>query len=271
MKSNITCSLVSYKNDRKILSEAINSFLNTSLDVKLFLIDNSPTNELHDICLDSRVEYIHNPSNPGFGAAHNIAIKKSLELNSKYHLVLNPDIYYERGNLEKLVDFMDTHENVGHVMPKVLYPDGTIQYLCKTYPNPFDLFARRFMPGFMKKWFKKRMDHYEYKDHDYDSIMYDIPYLSGCFMFLRNKTLEQVGLFDDRIFMYIEDADLTRRFLETSRTAYYPEAVVYHHFEKGSHKNWKLMWYSIHGAWIYFNKWGWFFDKRKTNLNNKQK
>jgi GT2 family glycosyltransferase len=268
---DITAAIVLYNSHTEKLLQAINSFLNSELSIRLFLIDNSPTDDLKILANDSRIEYLHNPSNPGFGAAHNIAIKKSIENDSKYHLVLNPDIYFSPGNLEKLFLFMEENKEVGHVMPKVLYPDGSMQYLCKTYPNPFDLFARRFMPGFMKKWFKKRMDHYEYKDHDYDSIMYDIPYLSGCFMFLRNKTLEQVGLFDDRIFMYIEDADLTRRFLETSRTAYYPEAVVYHHFEKGSHKNWKLMWYSIHGAWIYFNKWGWFFDKRKTNLNNKQK
>jgi GT2 family glycosyltransferase len=62
--------------------------------------------------------------------------------------------------------------------------------------------------------------------------------------------------------MYIEDADLTRRFLQISKTAYYPEAVVYHHFAKGSHKNWKLTWYSIHGAYIYFNKWGWLLNNK---------
>lgn len=260
---DITATIVLYKSPREKLLHAINSFLNSELNLKLYLVDNSPTDELKSIIDDDRVEYIANPSNPGFGAAHNIAIEKSIAVGSKYHLILNPDVYFEKGNLEKLYDFMESHPEVGHVMPKVLYPDDSIQYLCKTNPTPFDLFARRFMPGFMKKWFKKSMDQYEYKDRDYNSTMYDIPYLSGCFMFLRNKTLKQVGLFDDRIFMYIEDADLTRRFLQVSRTAYYPEAVVYHHFEKGSHKNRKLMWYSIHGAIIYFNKWGWFFNKNK--------
>lgn len=262
MELDITCGLVSYKNDRRILSEAINSFLNTNLNVKLFLVDNSPTDELHNICLDERVEYIHNPSNPGFGAAHNIVLNKAIELNSKYHVVLNPDVYFKRHTLEQLVGFMNANPDVGHVMPKVLYPDNSMQYLCKTNPTPFDLFARRFMPGFMKKWFKSRMERYEYRDRDYDQTMFNIPYLSGCFMFLRTETLKKVGLFDDKIFMYIEDADLTRRFLEVSKTAYYPGAIVYHHFAKGSHKNWKLTWYSIHGAFIYFNKWGWFSGNR---------
>lgn len=262
MSYEISCSLVTHKNNVQLVSAAINSFLDTNLNIYLYLIDNSPTNELKILGNDSRVLYIHNPSNPGFGAAHNIALKKAIEQNFKYHLVLNPDIYFEQGNLEKLYDFMEKHPTVGHVMPKVLYPDNSIQYLCKTHPTPFDLFARRFMPSFLQKFFKKRMDKYEYKDKDYNQTMYNIPYLSGCFMFLRTETLKRVGLFDDRIFMYIEDADLTRRFLQVSQTAYFPEAVVYHHFAKGSHKNWKLTWYSIHGAWIYFNKWGWFGSNR---------
>lgn len=258
----ITGCIVLYKNNRAELLSAIESFINTDLSVKLYLIDNSPSDSLSDLIDDSRVEYIHNPSNPGFGAAHNIAIKLALECESKYHLVLNPDIYFSSGNLEKLYDFMEKNREVGHVMPKVLYPDGSLQYLCKTNPTPFDLFARRFMPSFIQRKFKSRMERYEYRNRDYNKTMFDIPYLSGCFMFLRTDTLRHVGLFDDRIFMYIEDADLTRRFLEVSKTAYFPESVVYHHFAKGSHKNWKLTWYSIHGAWIYFNKWGWFGNNK---------
>jgi GT2 family glycosyltransferase len=240
-----------------MLREAIDSFLNTKINVKLYLIDNSPTDKLKILVDDFRVEYIHNPSNPGFGASHNIAIKQAFIMASDYHLVLNPDIYFEAGTLEKLVYFMEINKEVGHVMPRIEYPNEDIQYLCKTNPTFFDLFARGFMPSFLKNIFKIRMDSYEYKDHDYNSIIYDIPYLSGCFMFLRTRTLQQVGFFDDKIFMYLEDADLTRRFLEVSRTAYYPLAKVYHHFAKLTHKEFKFKWITIESAFIYFNKWGW--------------
>lgn len=240
-----------------MLREAINSFLNTNLSVKLYLVDNSPTDELSILVTDSRIEYIHNPANPGFGASHNVAIQKAFELDSDYHLVLNPDIYFEKGTLEQLCGFMDSNLNVGHVMPKVTYPNGDFQYLCKTNPTFFDLLARGFMPSFLKRAFQKRMDKYEYKDQDYDKIIYDIPYLSGCFMFLRTDVLKRVGFFDDKIFMYLEDADLTRRFLEVSRTTYYPEAHVYHHFAKLTHKEFKFKWITVQSSFIYFNKWGW--------------
>lgn len=256
-KKVITACIVLYRNEIEILRKAINSFLNSDLKVHLFLIDNSPTDDLRILACDVRIEYRHNPSNPGFGAAHNIAIKQAITISSNYHLVLNPDIYFEAGNLEKLVDFMDNNQDVGHVMPRIEYPHGDIQYLCKTNPTFFDLFARGFMPTFLKNIFKGRMDRYEYRNFDYDNIIYDIPYLSGCFMFLRTSTLKKVGFFDDKIFMYLEDADLTRRFLEVSRTVYYPNVKVYHHFAKLTHKQFKFKWITIESAFTYFNKWGW--------------
>lgn len=263
MSRPVTGCIVMYQNDRTKLEAAIGSTLSSDLVEKLYLVDNSPTDALRDLANDDRIEYLHNPANPGFGAAHNLAIAAVLG-NSRYHIVINPDVYFDAEAITSLVAFMDEHPEVGHTMPKVLYPNGDLQYLCKTNPTPFDLFARRFLPGGLQKLFAKRMAAYEYRDkdrnpaHDYDRTMFDIPYLSGCFMFLRTDTLERVGFFDERIFMYIEDADLTRRFLQVSRTAYFPGATIHHHFEKGSHRNRKLMWYSIQGAFVYFRKWGWF-------------
>jgi len=257
---DITACIVLYKNNTQILKNAINSFLNTNLIVKLYLIDNSPDNSLKEIVDDNRIEYIFNNKNIGFGSAHNIAIKKSIGF-SKYHLVLNPDIFYESGNIEKLFHFMETNSDYGHIMPKILYANGSTQFLCKTNPTPLDLFLRRFAPIFIKNFFHKRMVKFEYLDHNYDEPIYNIPYLSGCFMFFRTELFKKVGFFDERIFMYIEDADITRRFLKVSNNIYFPNAKIFHHFEKGSYKSFRLMLYSIHGAIIYFNKWGWFKNK----------
>ncbi|SMQ70533.1 hypothetical protein SAMN06295909_2104 [Plantibacter sp. VKM Ac-1784] len=262
MDRPVTACIVMYRNDRDKLRAAIDSTLGSPLVETLYLVDNSPTDELRDLADDPRVEYLHNPSNPGFGAAHNLAIAKVLG-RSKFHMVVNPDVYFEPEAIEELHEFMLEHPEVGHVMPKVLYPDGSLQYLVKRNPSVFDLFARRFLPGPLKPLVAKRMARYEYRDidenpaHDYSKTMFDVPYLSGCFMFLRTSTLHRVGYFDERIFMYIEDADLTRRFLQVSRTAYYPGATIHHHFAKGSHHNRKLMWYSIQGAFVYFRTWGW--------------
>lgn len=253
----LTISIVTYKTPKDELLKIINCVLKSIYSYKIFIVDNSPQDTLKDFSTDCRIEYIFNPTNPGYGAGHNIAIKKAIKLNSDYHLVLNPDIYFNEGTLEALIDFMERNKNIGHIMPKILYPDGSLQYLCKTNPTFFDLFARGFMPHCLKIFFKYRMDKYEYKNRNYDEIIYDIPYLSGCFMFLRTSILKEVGYFDEKIFMYLEDADLTRRFLQVSNTAYFPEAKAYHHFAKLTHRKLKFKWITIQSAVTYFNKWGW--------------
>ena len=266
MKS-ITASIVLYNNERKVLLESINSFINSKTDVDtfLYLIDNSPTDELKDIINNPKVQYIFNPSNPGFGAAHNIAITDAISKNSEYHLVLNPDIYFDTDVIHSLLNFMDENPNIGNVMPKVLYADGSLQYLCKFLPTPYDWIGRRFNP--IKKMVAERNEYFEMRFTGYNKIM-DVPYLSGCFMFLRMSAIKNTGLFDDNIFMYGEETDLCRRLIANGfRTVFYPEVTIYHHFEKGSHKSWRLTKIGMQSAIYYFNKWGWFNDKERKRIN----
>lgn len=262
----IVCSLVIYKNDKKQLLDAIESFLATDLNVKLVLIDNSPTDDLKDIIKEKRVEYIFNPSNPGYGSTHNIAFKKYSD-KSKYHLILNPDIYYSRGVLEGIINFMNSDNSIGLVMPKVLYPDGSIQYLAKLIPSPFVFFVRRFLPIPILK--KKISDKFELRFSGYETIM-EVPYLSGCFMFFRTCVLKELNGFDEKIFMHMEDLDISRRCYEAGyKTIYYPCQVVYHdHLYKSflTFANLKMYFTS---AFYYFNKWGWFFDEKRHEINKR--
>lgn len=261
----INVSLVLYKHDRNFFLKLIKSILNNSLDIILYFIDNSPTDDLRELeKLDSRITYIFNNANIGYGRAHNIAIRKSIEEKAPYHLVLNPDIYFNEGVIEELYNFMEQNKDVGNIMPKVLYPDGEIQYLCKLLPTPFDLIFRRFVP--FEKWKEKRNEIYELRFTGYDKIM-NIPYLSGCFMFLRVDILKKVGLFDERFFMYLEDTDLSRRIYRVAKNIFYPYIHIYHEYGKGSYKNKKLLMYHIQSAIKYFNKWGWFNDSERKKIN----
>src|SRR6266436_6935482 len=131
-------SIVVYSNPHSQIREAIGSFLNTRLDVKLYVIDNSPEDGARELCTDERVVYVFNGRNLGFGAGHNIAMKVSLR-EANYHIVLNPDVYFGCGVLESLLSFVRSRPDVGAVMPKVLNPDGSIQHLCKRLPAPSDL------------------------------------------------------------------------------------------------------------------------------------
>jgi GT2 family glycosyltransferase len=211
------------------------------------------------------VEYVFNNENIGYGAAHNIAIKKSINLNAQYHLVLNPDVYFKNDVLNCLYKYMEANQDVGNIMPKVIYPDGSLQYLAKLLPSPVDLFLRRLVKN--KNWIKNRENRYMLKSTGYKYSM-NVPNLSGCFMFLRTEALINIGVFDESIFMYLEDIDLNRRIHEKYKTIFYPEVEIIHEYAKESYTNNRLLAYHVKSAIYYFNKWGWFFDKDRVRINS---
>ena len=263
----LSASIVLYNTKIEDLKRVIDSYFAYQGEKQLFLVDNSPSDELKNIVAmypNNEIHYIFNNANMGYGKAHNIAIKKSIEQNLPYHIILNPDIIIEKGALEKLTDYMEQHPEFGNIMPKIIYPDGELQYLCKLLPSPIDLIFRRFIP--VKKWKEAINKKYELHSFGYDKIM-NVPNLSGCFMFLRTEVLKQVGLFDENIFMYLEDIDLNRRIHSKYQTIYYPEATVIHEHQKESYKSKKLLKAHIKSAIYYFNKYGWFFDKERNNIN----
>jgi GT2 family glycosyltransferase len=261
---DLTASIVIYKNTDTILSKAIESFLKAAPHSTLYLIDNSPDDRLRPLGNDERIHYTFNKKNVGFGAGHNQVLSKILN-QSKYHIVLNPDVYFDENVIQTLYSFMEENNAVGQVMPKVLYPDGRLQYLCKLLPTPKILLLRRFLT-FLKNIVEKENFHYQLQFTNYDQIM-DVPFLSGCFMFLRTEALREVGLFDERFFLYTEDTDLTRRVYTRFRTVYFPEVSIYHYHARGSYKDFRLMLYNVHSAIRYFNKWGWLKDPERDRIN----
>jgi GT2 family glycosyltransferase len=265
MQYQLTASIVLYKND-EFVKKTIKSFLNSSLQVKLFLVDNSPTDELkillEEFLNDARVEYIFNNNNVGFGAGHNIAIKKIIDV-SPYHLVLNPDVVFDAAILSKLIDYMKLHNDVGIIAPKVLDEAGSLQYLSKLLPTPLDFFIIRFMPFA----FRRKQAHFKLKQSHYDKLM-NVPFLSGCFMIFNTAALKKTGLFDEKIFMYTEDIDITRRMINASyKTIFYPFVFIYHHHQRKSFADFNVFKIYLKSALYYFNKWGWFFDKERSKIN----
>ncbi len=266
MNSKLTVSIVTFNNEDSI-EQALNSIANSTLTPeKVIVVDNDSQDNTAEIVASQFPDVtLIRSGNTGFGSGHNKAVKQ-VEGACDYHLVMNPDVYFEKEVLEQLTAFMDKHPEVGLMMPKVLYPDHSTQYLCKQLPTPFDLIGRRFIPGFLKPLFRKRMTRYEFRHKDYNKQM-QVPHLSGCFMMLRNEVFPKVGLFDERFFIYLEDVDYSRRIHQQYQTLYYPEIEICHHYHKGSYKRWKHLKYHIVSAVKYFNKWGWFFDKERKTIN----
>lgn len=214
----------------------------------------------------SRVRLIDNGQpgkNIGYGAGHNIAIRESISEHATYHLVLNSDIDFQPKDLKRLIDYMEQHPDVALLQPKIVFPDGTLQASCKLLPTPWDVFARRFLPT---SWISRHNRQYELIDSGYDKEM-NIPYLSGCFMLLRVSALQEVGLFDERFFMYPEDIDLTRRLHAHQRTMFFPSVTIIHNHRKESYHSVRLLLIHVVNMIRYFNKWGWFYDSERRQFN----
>lgn len=240
----------------------MHSFLQNDFEKLLIIIDHSPSDDLRNICDLKDVQYFHHPENKGYGAGHNIAIRKIME-SSPYHLVMNSDIYFGPEVLSEMVDFMRKNKDVALLSPKIVDEQNELQYLSKLLPTPWDLFSKRFLPSFFTK---NRMDKFQLKFADYNKIM-NVPYLSGSFMLLRTDSLKKVGLFDERFFMYPEDIDLTRRLHRHFKTLYFPMVSVVHHHRASSYKNFGMLFVHIKNMAKYFNKWGWIYDKERREMN----
>lgn len=263
----ITASIVLYMTEPSELKKAVESVLSNVQDIKLYLVDNSPTNDLRIFGnFDSRIEYMHNPANPGFGASHNAAIEKAMEAQSKYHFIVNPDIYFKDDVISSMVEYMENDTTIGMMMPQVLNEDGSIQNLPKLLPTPLSVLWRKIKkPG---RVYQKFINRYELRQVP-SGMIYTAPILSGCFTVLNMEAIKKVGAYDDAYFMYFEDWDLSRRMHQHYKTIYYPLVSVYHVYISGANKSLKLFKIYISSAITYFNKWGWFFDFERKLINKK--
>lgn len=211
-----------------------------------------------------RLDYIKQV-NRGYGAGHNVALRKAMEVGSQYHLVVNPDVWFGAEVIPALWRLMDDDDTIAQVMPRVLFLNGSVQCLAKFLPTPMDLFCRFFMPGVL---ISKRNDRFELKHSGYDKTM-DVPFLSGCFMFLRMNALKSEGLFDERFFMYMEDVDITRRLHAKYKTLFFPAVSIYHRFSRLSYHKWRLSLVHMISVVKYFNKWGWIYDGGRRRFNKR--
>ena len=210
-----------------------------------------------------KMRYMAMSENLGYGRAHNIALRESAYYRTEFHLVMNSDIRVKAEDIDAMCERMEAYPLVGQLMPKVVNPDGSQQYLAKRLPSPLDVFGRRFLPAWMMT---RRNKCYELRDMDLSHPI-NAPYLSGCFMLLRTKAAVEAGLFDERYFMYPEDIDLTRVIHRNYLTLYYPEWTIVHNHARGSYKDKHLLRIHIQNMCRYFNKWGWIWDRERRMFN----
>lgn len=259
----VTASIVLYKTKIDELLKVVKAY-NPDKTKILYLIDNSPEETVlpDSLTNNENIIYEFQNSNKGYGSGHNVAIRKAQNIQSIYHFILNPDIIFDSSIINKITAYMDKNPNIGLLMPKVLNTDGSIQYVCKLLPTPTNMFLR----GFLSKFASKANERFELRNTGYNKLI-KVPYISGCFMCFRCTVFNEVGLFDEKIFMNFEDTDISRRVTRCFDTVMYPDVTIIHKWNRESHKSRKMFIQTIKSAIYYFNKYGWFFDKERKRIN----
>jgi GT2 family glycosyltransferase len=233
-----------------------------NIDAEIFVVDNNSVDGSVNLVKEKFpfVKLIENKKNTGFSFANNQAIKES---NGKYVLLLNPDTLVEEDTFEKMITFMNTHQDAGGL--GVMMVDGKGIFLPESkrgLPTPMVAFYKIF--GLSALFPKSKIFgryHVGYLDKN---KTHEIEILSGAFMLLRKKVLDEIGLLDETFFMYGEDIDLSYRITKAGyKNYYFPETKIIHYKGESTKKS------SVNYVFIFYRAMIIFAEKHFSQKNAK--
>ena len=173
-----------------------------------------------------RVRVQVNFENLGFARAVNQGIAAT---RGEFVLLMNPDCEVRPGATAALAGFLRAHPRTAIAAPRILNPDGSLEYSARSFPDPLTFMFNRYslltrlFPG--NRWSRR----YLLSDWDHASVR-DVDWVSGACMLVRRAAIEQVGPMDEAFFMFNEDVDWCRRMNQAGWSVdYVPDAVVVHH------------------------------------------
>jgi len=227
MMKSISVIIVSW-NARNYLRDCLNSIRQTGASCvqEVIVVDNGSKDgspemvekEFPDVIL------IRAGENLGFARANNLAMKHAK--GSMYALV-NSDVIVHPGCLDTLAAFLDQHDNVGLVGPRVIGGDGKLQLTCRRIPSIWNTVCRVLaLDRILQRW--QIFSGFEMPQRNHDQCT-EAEVLSGCFCVARKKAVDEVGGMDEQFFFYVEDVDWCKRFRDSGwKLMFVPEATATH-------------------------------------------
>ena len=204
--------------------------------VNVHVVDNGSCDHVH--LAKSTFPKVHltiNKENLGFARAVNRMIKKT---SSPYIVLLNPDTIMWDGFFESVISFIEKHPEVGLVGPKIIDPDGGTQGSARAFPTSRSiLFGRR---SLLTRLFPKiPITCASILSNKCDGrTPLRVDWVSGACQIIRREAIEEVGLFDERFFLYWEDVDLCKRLKKRGwKILYFPLAIIEHSVGGSSERN----------------------------------
>jgi GT2 family glycosyltransferase len=204
-------------------------------DFRVQIADNASTDNINEITVQfPRVTLWRNSVNVGFSRAVNFLISRT---HAPYILILNPDTYINSGFCRSIVDFISENPGVGIVGPRIYETNGKIQGSARAFPTPMTAFFGR--SSLLTKMFPENrltLKNILTQQCDQETCR-EVDWVSGACMLVRRIAVDEVGLMDERFFLYWEDADWCRRMCEKGwRVVYYPRASIIHYSGASSKK-----------------------------------
>lgn len=245
-KIPVSGCIVTYNSAGEI-EDCIESLLSHTegVDFHLYISDNGSSDGTPEAVKRRfpQVTVLENGENLGFGRGHNQALPL---LSSRYHVCINPDIRLEEDAITRLVAYLEEHPEVGMVMPDIRNEDGSRQELPKYDPTWWYLIGGRLFPGVRDKYCRKG---------ELDGGPVKIEFCTGCFHVIRTDLLKELGGFDDRYFLYLEDADLAREVRARADVMFHPGIRVVHLWHRESSRSLHGLKLHLSSARKYFRKW----------------
>jgi GT2 family glycosyltransferase len=215
-------------NTKELLLQCIQTIQQTTVEhsVEIIVVDNASVDgSVEAVRGLPKVTVLCNEKNAGFAAANNRGIGASV---GNYVCLVNSDVEVLELCLDRMCKYMDEHPEVGLLGPKVLNKDLTLQGSCAELPSVRNTLTQALMLDkvFPKSpWLRNRFMN----EFGYDTEQ-DVEVLSGCFMMARRESFEEVGLLDERFFIYKEDVDWCKRFADDGwAVRFYPAASAIHY------------------------------------------
>ena len=205
------------------------------LSAKVFVQDNASEDDVGRVNKAfPKVILSKNSCNMGFSKAANNALKES---TAPYIVLLNPDTHVLHGFFECVLRYMEEHPDVGIIGPKILNRDGSVQGSARSFPTLLTAFFGR--NSLLTGWFpNSRFVRQSITTTGSDGVSpMAVDWVSGACMVVRKKAIDDVGLMDERFFMYWEDVDWCKRMWHSGwKVVYFPQASIIHYVGGSSDK-----------------------------------